>query len=116
MPDRNYSEYLSRFEELVKMGIVKKNKHMSFNEWHYYNFKERVENYLMEEYGTTWFHEICYGHVSDYESIEETEEDAKGQEIQLLILQIIEEFYLNKQSVPNTASVLFGYLKEHGRV
>lgn len=116
MPDRNYSEYLSRFEELVKMGIVKKNKHMSFNEWHLFNFKERVENYLMEEYGTTWFHEICYGHVTDYESIEETAEDIKGQEIQLGILQIIEEFYLTKQNIPNAAFTVFNYLKEHNCV
>lgn len=116
MPNRSYSEYLIRFEELVKMGIVKKNKHMGFKEWHCYNFKERVELYLMEEYGTKWFHEICYGHVTAEELLEETLEDIKGQEVQLGILQIIEEFYLTKQNIPNTAFTVFNYLKERNCV
>jgi hypothetical protein len=110
---RNYEEYESALDKLQENAPANvKIKKKTRQEFDYENYRDKIEWYLMEEWGTEPFHEIFFGHLTDIESDEPTPEDFRAEELHGCVYDIIDSCYEKKFSVNQAASKIYLYLKK----
>lgn len=116
---RNYEEYEKAFVEMiakVPAGIRLKKK--TREEFARDNYRDKVEWYLMAEWCTDSFMDIIYRdveYVEGDESDEMTPEEKVADELHTHIFDMIDCGLLRRESVNETARVVYGYLKREGR-
>lgn len=117
---RNYEEYEKALGEMIaKAPAGVRFKKKTREEFAKENYRDKVEWYLMNEWCTETFLDIIYRdveYVEDDESDEMTPEEEVADEMHNHIFDIIDCGLLRRESVNETARVVYGYLKREGRV
>jgi hypothetical protein len=107
---RNYQEYENAFEKMrtqAPKGIILKK--LSEEQFLYKNFSDKVEWYLCEEYCLDTFTNIFFGHGDpDSDAMSDTEIYMEG--LYNKCKDIIDNDYLHKISVPQTAQKVLSFL------
>ena len=114
---RNYEEYERFIEESKEKfpSAAGKIKKKSYEEFLRENYRDKIEFYLMAEWSVGPFHEIFYGEI-DLESQEMTDEEIRADQIHNGVHDIIDQCYLNGESVNNAAVLVLDFLKNEGAV
>lgn len=85
-----YLEYVERIERMSEMGVVKNPRIKCFEEWHFDDYKDRVEYYLMDEHGRDILGGECWT---------DDRTEAEAQNLYDQVCDIIEACYEQKLSV-----------------
>ena len=118
---RNYEEYEKAFEVMVKraapagINIVKK----SLEEFLVDNYRDKIEWYLTQEWGTETFPEIFYRDCEcdlDEDCDEISEEEMRGDDLHSGVWEIVNDGYERGMSVNQTAFAVYEYLKNEGAI
>lgn len=87
---REYREYVERVMQMAETGVAKNPRIKSWEEWHFDDYKDRVEHYLMAEYDRDFLSSECW-------TDDRTEDEAE--ELYDQICTVIEQCYDQKLSV-----------------
>lgn len=118
---RDYETYLKEFAEIIAKnpGMEEKMKPRSKEQFLWENYRDKVEWYLVEEWGTKHFHDIFYENVdwqASMESEELTEDEERGCDLQDATNEIIHNCYENKECIQKAATLVLDYLKKEQAV
>ena len=116
---RNYEEYERSYEEMMRSNHLDKSKFRKRTQEEFYrdNYRDRVEWYLMEEWGTEAFHNIFFADC-DYENESEeiTPEEERAEELHHCVYDIIEESQDKGMSINQTAGKVYEYLSKENAI
>jgi hypothetical protein len=121
---RNYQDYCEDFEkmsqeapECIRVRLKKKD----LETFLYFNYQERVEEYLVEEWNLDSFANLAYG--NDYSEEIDADDprfwekrDEKGDFLYESILDIVDFGRDNKISIPEVAAQVLLFLKKQSVV
>jgi hypothetical protein len=113
---RNYEEYQKDFNERIAPEAEKHNikcKLQSKEKFEEENYRDKVEFYLTEEWGTPELHDIFYKDCDfSSDSEEETPEEKRGDELHEKYYDIVSEGYSKGYSVNQTARKAYEYFSK----
>lgn len=112
---RNYEEYQKIMGEMIRQNNMEgKIKLRTLEEFLRDNYRDKVEWYLMEEWGTEPFHEIFYAGCEppEDESDEISPEEERADELHGVVYEIIMGGMKLGMSVNQTARKVYEYLSK----
>lgn len=112
---RDYAEYERYFEKMMEQApesIKPKLKKKSPAEFERENYYDKVEWYLVEEWGTDSFIDIFYGKCEENDSEVETPEEKRARELHEGVHDIVWDGWEVNAAIPLVARAVFVYLFE----
>lgn len=99
---KQYQEYIETAKMLAKLSNIKNPKIMSYEEWHKYEYENKVETYLIQEYGLGL---LCQEVFNDNRSEEE------GDLMWHMVKDYLDDCYEKNLPITHPAKWLADYFK-----